>query len=168
MQTSRRFTACVVALSFFFSSNVALCEAVDDNFTQISPTETLGVGEFIHGVGYRRLLVRVLMFGAVGNQGIHYVPEGTDLLFALLYAGGLAETTKLDGITIRRKGQAELIYIDLEELIEEGHKIPRLMDGDIVSIPFNWRRDITTVGLVTSFVTSMTAFTLTLVALTKK
>lgn len=167
MHHKRRFTACVVIFSLLFSS-LAHPEAVDDTFTQMSPTESLGIGEFIHGAGYRRLLVRVLMFGAVTNQGIHYVPEGTDLLFALLYSGGVADTTKLDGITIRRKSQAELIYVDLEEMLEEGHKIPRLQDGDIVNVPFNWRRDINTVGLVTNFITSMTALTVGVLALTKR
>lgn len=167
MRQSNRFISCVVLLSFFVSTQNALCEAVDDTFTQISPTETLGVGEFIHGTGYRKLLVRVLMFGAISNQGIHYVPEGTDLLFAILYAGGYSEFTKLDTISIRRKNQRELIRIDLEELIEEGIKIPRLMDGDIVSIPYNWRKDISTVSLVTQFITSMTTFTLALVAFSK-
>src|SRR3989338_6517836 len=137
MAHTRLISTYLILFSFLISSNRALCEAVDDTFTQISPTETLGAGEFIHGTGYRKLLVRVLMFGAIPNQGIHYVPEGTDLLFAILYAGGYQELTKLDGIAIRRKNQTELIRVDLEEMIEEGTTIPRLLDGDIVSVPFN-------------------------------
>lgn len=165
MLEAKKFVACVVILSFLFSSNKAYCEAVDDNFTQISPTESLGIGEYIHGAGYRRLLVRVLMFGAISSQGIHYVPEGTDILFALLYSGGYTDSTKLDGITIRRKNQAELIRIDLEELIEEGLRIPRLQDGDIVSIPFNWRKDITTIGSLSALIGSFAALALSIVTL---
>ncbi|MBI1861868.1 MAG: hypothetical protein HYR96_13220 [Deltaproteobacteria bacterium] len=165
MPKLRRFTACVVVLSFLFANTVAFAEAVDDNFTQISPTETLGIGEYIHGQGYRRLLVRVLMFGSIASQGIHYVPEGTDILFAILYAGGYTDQTKLDGITIRRKHQGELIRVDLEELIEEGQKIPRLQDGDIVSIPFNWRKDVATVGTLSSLIASFTTLALAIVTL---
>ncbi|RAV23900.1 hypothetical protein DQE84_18485, partial [Staphylococcus warneri] len=81
-----------------------------------------------------------LIFGSVPVQGIHYMPEGTDLLFAILYAGGYGEMSSLNGITIRRRNQRALIEVDLEDLIEDGRPIPKLADGDIISVPFNWRK----------------------------
>lgn len=162
-----KFLAVLVAVCFSFVQTVSFAESVEDKFTQISPTHAPGTGEFIHGQGYGKLLIRILLFGAVGQQGVHYVPEGTDLLFAMLYAGGYSETTKLNGITIRRKGQPDLIKVDLEDLMEEGDKVPRLQDGDIVNVPYNWRKDITTIGIITGFITAMTGFTVSLIALSK-
>lgn len=107
------------------------------------------------------------MFGAIPQQGVHYVPEGTDLLFSILYAGGYGDNSKLNGISIRRRGQQDLIDVDLQDLMKDGGRIPKLQDGDIVNVPFNWRRDIQTISLITSFMAAMTGFTLSLIALSK-
>src|SRR5688572_16189856 len=100
---------------------VALAESVDDKFTQISPQGKADGN--IHGQSYGKILMRVIMFGAVSGQGVHYVPEGTDLLFAILYAGGKNDTTKLNGITIRRRNVQHLLEIDLEDIMDEGGAI---------------------------------------------
>jgi hypothetical protein len=142
-------------------------EAVDDKFTQISPKHVPGNGEYVHGQGYGKLLIRVMVFGAVPQQGVHYVPEGTDLVFGLIYSGGYGENTKLSDITIRRKGVAELIQIDLEDLLEEGKPIPKLQDGDIVNVPFNWRKDFQDFLMLTQMLTSVTGFVLSIVALSQ-
>lgn len=145
----------------------ARAESVSENFSTISPLQGSGGGEYIHGQKSGKILMRLLLFGAVPAQGIHYVPEGTDLLFAILYAGGYTDSSKLSSVTIRRKNVKDIIDIDLEDLIEDGRPIPVLLDGDIITIPYNWRRDISTITLITSFISSMTAFTLSLVALTR-
>lgn len=150
-----------------FNPAVVFSESIEDKFTQITPGHSPGSGEYVHGEGYGKILIRVLMFGAVPQQGVHYVPEGTDLLFGILYAGGYGDTTKLDSITIRRRGEKELIDVDLEALLEDGERVPRLKDGDVVNVPFNWRKDITTITTITSFITSMTGFTIALIALSK-
>lgn len=162
-----KITSFLLIFVMLFGSIPASAESVDDKFTQISPTHTPGAGEFVHGQGYGKILVRLMMFGAISQQGVHYVPEGTDLLFAILYAGGYSDNTKLDGITIRRRGQEELISVDLEELMQEGAKIPKMMDGDIVTIPYNWRRDISTISIITGFIAAMTGFTISLISLSK-
>ncbi|NBX81939.1 hypothetical protein EBQ90_02490 [bacterium] len=149
------------------TSGTIHAESIDDKFAQISPTQTPGVGEFVHGQGYGKILIRVLVFGSVPQQGVHYVPEGTDLLFSILYAGGYTNTSKLNGITIRRRGQKELIEVDLQDQLEDGDKVPKLQDGDIVRVPYNWRRDIDTISLITGFLAAMTGFTLSLVALSR-
>jgi hypothetical protein len=146
---------------------VVRAESVDDRFTQITPSHSPGAGEYIHGQGYGKILVRVMLFGAVPQQGIHYVPEGTDILFALLYAGGYGEMTKLNGITIRRRGVQELLEIDLEDLIEEGKTIPKLADGDVVNVPYNWKKDYQEFQFFTTLLTSITSL-VALVAVLRK
>ena len=155
MNILKKLLIVLAACSLSLHSVTVQAESVDDRFTQITPNHTLGSGEFIHGQGYGKILVRVMMFGAVPTQGIHYVPEGTDLLFAMLYAGGYSDNTKLNGITIRRRGIQELLEIDLEDLIEEGKSIPKLADGDVVNVPFNWRKDYQDFTFFMSVVSSL-------------
>lgn len=143
-------------------------DSLSQSYSTISPGQAGGGGEFVHGQKEGKILIRLLMFGAIPQQGIHYVPEGTDLLFAILYAGGYTETSKLNGITIRRRNQKAIVDVDLEDMIQEGQAVPKLADGDIITIPYNWRRDISTITLITGFVSSMTAFTLSVIALTRK
>ena len=161
----QRFISSVMISLLVFSGGPASAEAIDDKFAQISPTQQPSAGEFVHGQGYGKILIRVLMFGSVPQQGVHYVPEGTDLLFAILYSGGYSDASKLNGITIRRRGQQELMKVDLQDALKEGEKIPKLQDGDVVTVPFNWRRDIQTISLVTGFLAALTGFTLSLIAL---
>jgi hypothetical protein len=152
---------CLLLPSYSFS------ESVDEEFTQISPKHSPGSGEYVHGQGYGKILMRVLMFGSVPQQGIHYMPEGTDLLFAVLYAGGYGDATKLNGISIRRKGMQESIEVDLEKVIEEGGAIPKLRDGDIVNVPFNWRSDYKEFLFFTSIFTSITGLIVSVALLTR-
>lgn len=138
-------------------------------YTHISPSRASGgTGEYVHGTNQGKLLIRVLMLGAVANQGIHYYPEQTNLLDAILYTGGMGETSKLNDINIRRKNVADLIEVDLEDIIEDGDAVPTLEDGDVVTVPWNWRRDISTITLITGFVSSITAFTLSMIAIASK
>lgn len=167
MHQFKKVVSALLILSIFISTSPVHAEAMDDKNTNIVPGRTLGGGEYVHGAGYGKILMRVMMFGAIGSQGVHYMPEGTDLLFAMLFAGGYSEQSKIDKITIRRRGQAEQIKVDLEDLLETGDKIPKLADGDIVTIPFNWRKDVSTISMITGFITAMTGFALSLVALTK-
>lgn len=157
---------CVV-ISLTLPTNGILGESLDDKFTQIPPNHTPGAGEFIHGAGYGKLLMRVNMYGLIPQQGVHYFPEGTDLMFAITYAGGYSDMSKLNGIKIRRRNVKELINVDLEDLIEDGEKIPKILDGDVISVPFNWRRDMQNFFTITGFITSITGFALAMIALTK-
>lgn len=160
---------CLVLIgSFIFNfPSKTLAEATSEQFSSVTPLHMGGGGEFVHGQRQGKLLIRVLMLGAIPQQGIHYVPEGTDVLFSILYSGGYQDTSRLNGIYIRRKNVRDLIDIPLEDLIADGSEVPKLMDGDIVTVPFNWRRDVATISLVTGFLSSMTAFTLSIIALAK-
>ncbi len=155
MALTKQLFTCTLSLCLILAPMAAYAEAVDDKFTQISPQSRGGGDEQIHGAGYGKILMRVMVFGAVPRQGIHYFPEGTDLLFALLYAGGYQDTTKLNGITIRRRNAKELINIDLEDLVADGLPIPKLVDGDVVTIPFNWRKGYQEVLFYTSVISTI-------------
>jgi hypothetical protein len=157
----------VLVLSLLFPPGVLRAESVDDEFTHISPKHSPGSGEFVHGQGYNKILARILMFGAIPQQGIHYVPEGTDLLFAILYAGGYSEVTKLNSINIRRKGMPESIEVNLEQIIEEGGTIPKLRDGDVVNVPYNWRSDYKEFLFFTSIFTSITGLIISIALLSR-
>lgn len=124
-------------------------------------------GQFIHPGKPGQLLIRVHMLGSLTQQGIHYFPEGTDILDALLYAGGVMDTTKIDSIQIRRNGVKDIVEMDLTEIIEDGREIPKVNDGDIVNVPFNWRRDISTISLIAGFLTAATGFIVSVIALNK-
>lgn len=148
---------------FAFQSPVARAEAVDDKYTQ-SNTET----GFVHGKNYGKVLMRILMFGSVPKQGVHYMPEGTDLLFGILYAGGYGEQSKLNGISIRRRKVADLIEVDLEDVIADGREIPKLQDGDIVNVPFNWRRSYQEFQFITGLLAAVSTLIISIVALTRR
>lgn len=168
LRTKMKKLICLTLIgSFLLSSVPARGEALDDRFTEVAPGSLKGSSEFTHGAGHGKLLMRLLILGAVPQQGVHYVPEGTDLLFAILYAGGYNDETKLSSVTVRRRSMKQLMEVDLEGLIEDGKDIPKLYDGDIINVPFNWRRDIATISLITGFITSMTGFTLAIIALAK-
>jgi len=168
MQSIRSTITIAVICSFLLSSTIVHAEAISDKGSAISPKHTPGAGEFVHGQGYGKLLMRILILGSVPIQGIHYMPEGTDLIFALMYAGGQGEFAKLNGITIRRRGQADNIDVDLEDLIADGNPIPKLADGDVITVPFNWRKDVSTILTITSFITAITSLVLSSIALFRK
>jgi hypothetical protein len=163
----KKILTLAVVFSLTLASTGLRAESMDDKFTQIAPNHLPGSGEFIHGTGYGKLLMRVMLIGSVGQQGVHYFPEGTDLMFAMVYAGGMTDQTKMNGIKIRRRNVKDLISVDLEDLIADGEKVPKLMDGDVVSVPYNWRRDMATITTFTGFVTAVTGFALSMIALSK-
>ena len=155
----------IVVCLLIVQTPILRAESVDDPESNISPKHSPGTGEFVHGQGYGKILMRVLMLGAVGSQGVHYVPEGTDLTFALLYSGGILETTKLNGISIRRRGIKEPMHVDLDDDMGDGKPILKLMDGDVINVPYNWRRDTATISLIKGFIGSMVAFVTGITAL---
>lgn len=167
MKTLRRQFCLALISSILLAPLSVRGEAISDKTSAISPRQVPGSGEYLHGQGYGKLLIRTLWLGSVPVQGIHYVPEGTDLVFALMYAGGVSEFSDLSEVTIRRRNQKDLIDVDLEDLIEDGDPVPKLADGDVITVPFNWRKDMQTILTITSFITSITGFTLSLIALSK-
>ncbi len=157
---TKRLLVGLLIFSFSFSSSVARAEAVDDKISSALNND----GAFIHGKG-GKVLMRILLFGSVPKQGVHYMPEGTDLLFGILYAGGYGEESKLNGISIRRRRVAELITVDLEDVIADGKEIPKLQDGDIVNVPFNWRKTYQDFQFFATLITAISTLIISIVAL---
>lgn len=167
MSSLKKAISLCLIYSTLLSSLIARAESVDDKFTQISPQFSPGSGEFVHGQGYGKLLMRIIVFGAVPTQGVHYMPEGTDLLFAIIYCGGKSDLTKMNGITIRRRNAKELIRVNLEDLINDAKPIPKLADGDVVDVPYNWKKDYSDFMFIAGIFTSITALILSIVALSR-
>ncbi len=69
--------------------------------------------------------------------------------------GGYGEMTKLNGITIRRRNSKELLTVDLEDLMEDGLPIPKLVDGDVITVPFNWRQSYQEILFYTGVITTL-------------
>lgn len=164
MPLKKTISLCVICA--FLSASLPLhAESVDDKFTQISPQFSPGNGEYMHGQGYGKLLMRIIVLGAVPQQGVHYMPEGTDLMFAIIYCGGKGDQTKLNGIAIRRRNVPDVIKVNLEDLLEEGVPIPKLVDGDVVDVPYNWKKDYSEFMFISGVFTSVTALILAIIAL---
>ncbi len=161
-QLIKRFVSLLIIAVFALQTPVLHAESIDDKFS--GPQGDVG---FIHGKGYGKVLMRILIFGAIPHQGVHYMPEGTDLLFGILYAGGYSDETKLNGINIRRRKVAELIEIDLEDVIADGREIPKLQDGDIVSIPFNWRKSYQEISFFVGLISAVSSLIISIVALSR-
>lgn len=135
------------------------------NYGYVTPSDSARTAE-ADALREGKLLMRVLFLGAL-SQGIHYFPEETDLLTCIMYTSGYDENADLNGITIRRKGVKDLIFVDLEDLIADGAEIPTLKDGDIVTVNWSWRRDLQMYYTLTGFITSVTGLVISIVALTK-
>lgn len=159
----KRFVLSLLIAVFTFQSVVVRAEAIDDKFSQTN--SEMGM---VHGKGYGKVLMRILLFGSIPKQGVHYMPEGTDLLFGILYAGGYGDQSKLNGITIRRRKVADLITVDLEDVIADGRDIPKLQDGDIVNVPFNWRKGYQEFQFFTGLITAVSSLIISIVALTSR
>ena len=83
--------------------------------------------------------VKVTLLGGVRSQGVYHIPESTDMISLIGYAGGGNEFAKLNDITIkRRKGDSyEVLDVSLKNLATSAGSLPtpRLMNGDVVFVP---------------------------------
>jgi len=90
------------------------------------------------------LLIRVNVWGYVAKPGQYLVPDNTDLISLLSYAGGPTEDARIDAIRLIRtvEGKRQVTEVDLKELLEGGssEEVPVLMPGDTVIVPGNLYR----------------------------
>ncbi len=94
--------------------------------------------EYVSGDYPGAILMKVNLWGPVGKSGIHFVPNQTDLVTLLSYAGGPTDSANLSDVRIKRwsGGQEKLITVDVSDLVREtGKESPMLEANDIVVIP---------------------------------
>ncbi len=92
------------------------------------------------------LLIPVNVWGFVQKPGQYMVPDNTDLIALLSYAGGPTENAKLSHVKIVRndiKGGHVVYRIDVKRYIEtaDARLIPTLRPGDTVIVggtTFHW------------------------------
>lgn len=87
------------------------------------------------------LLIPVNILGYVNKPGQYMVPNETDLISLVAFAGGFREDAKLTGLKIlrgiARNGKSNSVKIDLRKYFETGNRalIPRLNPDDTVLVP---------------------------------
>lgn len=126
-----------VVTIFAFLSNITLAHALDFSIEQ--ELKTLGAGsEFVSGKGKGGILMKVNLWGAVGKPGVHHIPNKTDILTLLTYAGGPRSNAVLDDVVLKRTfgGKTKVFEFDIEEMVKSEDKsiIPVLQPGDIILV----------------------------------
>ncbi len=85
------------------------------------------------------LTIDVQVWGQVNRPGQYQVPDRTDLIGLISFAGGPTESAKLEEIRIVRPlASGEKVQkVDIEEFIKSGNRelIPDLTPGDVVVVP---------------------------------
>lgn len=93
----------------------------------------------IPGGSETELVINVHIWGQVLRPGRYLVPDGTDLVGLVSYAGGPTTAAKLQKVQLLRAQNAEgdVRRIDLKQFIQTGDPslIPALEPGDIVVVP---------------------------------
>jgi hypothetical protein len=101
--------------------------------------ERLGASRYYIGKE-DELLIPVNILGYVNKPGQYMVPNETDLVALVAFAGGFKEDAKLNNIKILRgiamNGQPNSLKVDLKKYFSTGNRklIPRLMPDDTVII----------------------------------
>jgi hypothetical protein len=129
--------------------------------------ESAGLGgkgaEYYSGYYQGAVMIPVMLIGAVGRPGLHYIPTRTSLLKFLVLAGGTSPEAVTDEITIKRLNgddtkeqlKEELIKVDGESaLAHAGSRGPILQQYDLVNVPYKkpWvsNNTLLVVGLVST------------------
>ena len=93
------------------------------------------------------LSIDVQVWGQVNRPGQYTVPDLTDLIGLISYAGGPTEAAKLDEVlVVRPLASGDRVQeIDIEAFIHSGdpHMIPDLTPGDVVVVPATGSHRIT-------------------------
>jgi len=86
------------------------------------------------------LLIPVNILGYVNKPGQYMVPNETDLISLVAFAGGFREDAKLDKLKILRgiakNGQPNSLQVDLKKYFNSGDRrlIPQLMPDDTIIV----------------------------------
>jgi len=86
------------------------------------------------------LLIPVNILGFVNKPGQYMVPNQTDLIALVAFAGGFKDNARLNNIKLLRglaaNGQPRVLKVDLKKFLATGNRalIPRLMPDDTIVI----------------------------------
>jgi NADH:ubiquinone oxidoreductase subunit F (NADH-binding) len=121
---------------------IVLLLALRPAFAQEIPEqlqERIGASRYFLGKE-DELLIPVNILGYVNKPGQFMVPNGTDLISLIAYAGGFREDAKINNIKIVRgmsaDGQPNILRINLKKYFESGQRalIPRMMPDDTIIV----------------------------------
>ena len=86
-----------------------------------------------------RLMMKVNVWGEVKKPGTQYVPDKTDLVSVISFAGGPTENAKLSKIKLVRNFPQEqrTLVINLKDYLKNGEseEIPMIKPGDTIIVP---------------------------------
>jgi protein involved in polysaccharide export with SLBB domain len=98
------------------------------------------------------LLVRVSVWGEVARAGFYEVPDGTNAVQLISYAGGPTEYANLKHVRVTRAGEMPAGDVDVRAYLNTGdlNAVPVLKPGDTIFVPKNQRYAWTTFVAVMS------------------
>jgi len=105
---------------------------LDTKSTGLSGAKTGSV--FITNISKDPVLVKTNFWGGVKSPGIHYLPEGVDLITAISLAGGPVGEAQLGDVELTSLSGQTLVY-DLEGEDRGKAREVKLKAGDIVNVP---------------------------------
>jgi len=124
----------VIASVVFLASASAFTQEIPEQLR-----ERLGASRYYIGKE-DELLIPVNILGYVNKPGQYMVPNETDLVALVAFAGGFKDDAKLSNIKILRgiatNGRPNFLKVDLKKYFSTGNRklIPRLMPDDTVII----------------------------------
>lgn len=90
------------------------------------------------------LLIKVNVWGQVAKPGQYMIPDKTDLISLISFAGGPTEGAKISDVRLIRKweGEQKVLSVDLQHYLDTGDvsHIPVMMPEDTVLVPGNFFR----------------------------
>jgi protein involved in polysaccharide export with SLBB domain len=81
-------------------------------------------------------LIKVFLAGEFNKPGIRLITATSTMMEALLQSGGLTEYGSLRNVTLKRKGNTDIVY-DFYSLLLRGENpaVDSLLDGDVIFLP---------------------------------
>jgi hypothetical protein len=117
--------------------------------------EPEGVGRYEIRTGPEdKLTIDVQIWGQVNRPGQYFVPDRTDLVGLISYAGGPTEDAKLRNVQVLRPtsstGRVHRVNLEAFMVTGDPELIPRLTPGDVVVVPASRSRSVTRMAGIVS------------------
>jgi len=125
----------VFYLSFFLILPLSLAQKEESSSFSSSSSE-----KYYLSLGAdNELLMKVNVWGEVKTPGVLDVPDETDLISLLSFAGGPTDKAKLSKVKIIRNHSGKIIEVNIKRYVKNGDykQIPVVKPGDTVVVPKN-------------------------------